>query len=534
MEKRESADLILMNGIIFTSGDDVPLVQAVAIKDGKILDAGTDLEMSKYLSPETKKIDLKGNFACPGFNDSHIHFLGGGLYAKRLDLYDCMTPEEVAGRVKEKVSRSDRGKWILGKGWDHTRFPGKKWPSKELLDSVSPENPVFLRRVDGHIAWVNSCALKIAGISRETPDPEGGEIVRNEMGEPTGILKESSADLVFNLLPKPSRKEIREAIEHSLAEARRFGITSIQDNSEPEVLEAYRELESEGKLTLRVSEWLELKEDLSEFMTLKERFPRPGGLIRFFTLKGYVDGTLGSRTAAMIKPYSDDPSAKGLLQISPDRLESLVRNANEKGFQVALHAIGDLAVRIALNSFEALGEKGKEARNRAEHVQIIDEDDLPRFRSLGVIASMQPIHCVSDMRWAEERAGKERCRGAYAWKSILGSGANLAFGTDWPVESMNPMLGLHAAVTRMNSRGEPGGGWVPEQKITMEDAIRCYTAGSAYAEFAENEKGTIEKGKCADIVVLSKNLLEIAPPEILQTKVLYNIFNGKIVHDDIR
>lgn len=552
MDRREVADLVIFNGIIFTSQDNTPIVQAIAIKDGKILDIGSDDQMARYISQGTKKIDLLGRFACPGFNDSHLHFVGGGIYAKRLKLQECGCPEEVAALVEEKAKKAGEGEWILGRGWDQTVFPGKTWPTKELLDRAAPNNPVFLRRVDGHIAWVNSRALHIAGITGETKDPEGGEILKNpRTGEPTGILKETAADLVYDLIPKPSQAQIREAIEYSLDEAKRFGITSIQDNSVPEVLEVYEELEKEGRLTVRVSEWLDIQDDLTLHRELKEKYSSPEGLIRFFTLKGYVDGTLGSRTAAMLEPYSDDPSTSGFLQMNEEKLKERVRKGHAAGFSIALHAIGDRAVREALDSFEALDpgagmrENGPKrgmngtTRNRVEHAQVIAPEDLPRFKQLGVIASMQPVHCSADMKWAEERIGKERSQGAYAWKSILTSGARLCFGTDWPVESMNPLLGLSAAVTRMSpdeldeskDKERPLGGWMPLEKISIEEALKCYTAGSAYAEYAENYKGTLEKGKCADIAVLSENLLEGEPWKISAAEVVMTIFNGKVIYE---
>ncbi len=552
MSRTEVADLVLYNGVIFTSQDDISIIQALAVKGGKILDVGSDDQMARYISSGTKIIDLQGRFACPGFNDAHLHFMGGGIYAKRLNFQEYRSPEEVAALVKKKAQEAREGEWILGRGWDQTVFPGKKWPTKELLDQAAPDYPVFLRRVDGHIAWANSRALRIAGITRETKNPEGGEILKDpRTGEPTGILKETAADLVYDLIPKPSKAQIREAVEYSLDEAKRYGVTSIQDNSVPEVLEVYEELEKEGRLTVRVSEWLDFQDDLTLYKALKEKYSSPEGLIRFFTLKGYVDGTLGSRTAAMLEPYSDDPSTSGLLQMEDDKLKERVRKGHEAGFTIALHAIGDRAVRAALDSFEALSRearigrdgskrgRSRAVRNRVEHAQVIASDDLPRFSQLGVIASMQPVHCGSDMKWAEERIGQARSKGAYAWKSILSSGARICFGTDWPVESMNPMLGLSSAVTRMSpdeldeSKDENRiqGGWIPQERISIREALKCYTSGSAYAEYAENYKGTLKKGKCADIVVLSKNLLEIEPRQIPTTEVVMTIFNGRIIYE---
>jgi predicted amidohydrolase YtcJ len=499
MERTNDADMVLTNGTIFTSRDDLPMVEALAIKRGKILEAGSTEEIQKFISTQTKVLDLQGRFTCPGFNDAHIHFMSGGLYAKRLILQGTRSPEEVAERVQEKTAALHKGDWILGRGWDHTVFSRKKWPSKEILDRAAPE---------------------------------GGAMIKDSRtGEPTGILKESAADLVYDLIPGPTKKKAREAIEYALQEAKRFGITSIQDNSKVIALDVYEELVREGKLTVRVSEWLELKEDLSEYKSLKEKYSDPDGLIRFFTLKGYVDGSLGSRTAAMMEPYSDQPSASGLLQMSQENLNKLVKNAHSNDFTVALHAIGDLAVRIALNALEEDADNRKKKRDRVEHVQIIHSEDLTRFESSGITASMQPIHCSSDMRWAGKRVGEERSLGAYAWKSLINIGAPLAFGTDWPVEQMNPMLGLYAAVTRKDFNGEPESGWIPKEKLTVEEAIKCYTKWPAYAEFQEDRKGTIERGKYADIVVLSRNLLEIDPADIPSVEVVMTIFNGEVIYE---
>lgn len=531
MGKTNKADMVLINGAIFTSRDDVPMVEALAIRQGRIIETGSNGEIEKYISQQTEVLDLQGGFACPGFNDAHIHFMSGGLYARRLILQGTRSPEEVAEKVRERTLLIEKGEWILGRGWDHTVFKEKEWPSKEILDQAAPDNPVFLRRVDGHVAWVNSAALNRAGINKETQNPEGGEIVKNKRtGETTGILKESAADLVYDLIPPPTKKKVSEAIEYALEEAKKFGITSVQDNSKAVALEVYEELEKRGMLTIRVSEWLALEGDLSEFKSLKDKFSDPHGQIRFFTLKGYVDGSLGSRTAALMEPYKDQPSTSGLLQMSQGKLSALVEEAHAAGFTVALHAIGDRAVRFAMDAFISSAEGSEKKRDRIEHLQIIQQEDLPRFKESGIIASMQPVHCISDMRWAEKRVGEARCRTAYAWKSLISTGSVLAFGTDWPVESMNPMLGIYAAVTRMDLNGEPKEGWFPEEKLTMEDALKCYTKWPAYAEFQEDFKGTLEKGKYADIVVLSKNLFEEDPSEIPSTEVIATIFNGEIIY----
>ena len=525
------ADLILRNGVFFTVNETQPTVQAIAVRGDRILAVGTDEEIERYSGEATRIIDVEGRFGCPGFNDAHLHLVSGGKSMMEVDLVGAGSVEEIQRRVLRKLYRLPPGTWLTGRGWDQTLLPDKRWPTKRILDRIAPNVPIFLRRVCGHAALVNSKALTIAGITAETPDPPGGEIVKNPAtGRPTGILKEGAMDLVAQYIPPSSEEVILAAVEAALAEARRLGVTSVQDNTSADMLEVYQQLLDEDKLTCRISEWPPLQEDLTEYKKLRNRYDGP--MLRFGLLKGFSDGSMGSRTAAFFEPYSDDPSTYGIPQMTQEALNRLVLRADGEGFQIGIHAIGSRGNRMVLDAY-ALARKingARDSRHRIEHAQVLTEADLPRFEELGVMASMQPSHCISDMRWAEERIGRERCRYAYAWKSLKNSGAVLAFGTDWPVESLNPMLGLYAAVTRRDTLGYPPRGWFPQERLTMEEAIEAYTLGSAYAEFMEKEKGSLEPGKLADVVILDRNLLSVSPSQILKTRVVYTIVGGKIVY----
>lgn len=543
---RRRVSLILTGGRIFTADARGTIVEAVAIDGERIVATGTSREIAtRYQAQRT--IDLDGKFVTPGFNDAHLHFLGGGLSLLRVDLNGSRTLEEAKERIAAKVRELPPGSWILGRGWDHTLWGGR-WPTRQDLDAVAPRNPVFVQRVDGHVSWANTLALQKAGVTRETVAPTGGEILKDAQGEPTGILKETAAALVGRVVPEPTPAEKLQGIERALAEARRYGITSIQDNSGYETTKLYRELMQQGKLTVRIAEWqnfedtvAEIKRQRAEFAQFKDDPLR----LRLTALKGYVDGTLGSRTAAMLAPFADDPHNSGLPRHTPEDLTRMIVERNAAGFQIALHCIGDRANRMALDGFsEALkkqsviptGFKGSTVymeppRHRIEHAQVVAPSDFVRFRDLGVIASMQPSHAISDKRWAQDRLGEYRVQGAYAWHTMQSFGVHVPFGTDWPVEPINPYLGLYAAVTRQSTDGEPVGGWWPQERLTITDAIRCYTAESAYASFEEKEKGQIAAGMLADLTVHSRDLLTIPPALILQTETVMTILGGKVVYE---
>jgi len=515
-----------------------PWAEAVAINGEKIIKVGNDEDIKSLISDKTKIIDLKGKLVIPGFNDAHLHFVSGGLSLIRVDLQGCKAQEEVKSRIRAKIDELPEGAWIIGRGWDHTLFNKGVWPGKSMLDEIAPNNPVFLRRVDGHSVWVNSLVLEAADITKETADPSGGEIFKDaHTGEPTGILTENAIDLVDNVIPEPSKEKLTLAVKKALEEARKYGVTSIQDNSNLNVIDVCKELLEKGELTVRVFEWLPFEwiKEMGKLDDIRNKFSKRSNMLRLGLLKGFADGSMGSSTAYFFEPYSVDSTDYGIPLYTQEELNELVVKADKAGYQMGIHAIGDKANHMVLNAYEqAIKLNGKrDSRHRIEHAQALRPQDLKRFSNLDVIASMQPTHCTDDMRWAEDLIGHERCAGAYTWRSFLDAEAKLAFGTDWPVEPLNPMLGLYSAVTRQSiEEGLPVGGWFPEQKLTVEETVRAYTLGSAYAEFQDDIKGSIESGKLADIVVLSDDVFTISPKKILNTKVIMTILGGKIIYEE--
>ena len=538
--KHELADLVIKNAKIVTIDNDNPRAQAVAIKGETILAVTSNTDIDRYIAKgKTTVIDARNRLVVPGFNDAHIHFISGGYSLMNLDFRYITDPAIIQKMVKLKASQSKAGELIRGGGWDHELFPDKQWPTREILDRVAPENPVILSRTDGHSVWVNSLVLNLSGISKDTPDPPGGTIVRNKRtGEPTGILKESAQDLIDHTkfkklsIEEKGKREIQ-ALELALEAARRTGVTSIQHlNNHAELFQKFHD---QGKLTARVTfnMWLtDNEKTITEYKIMRRKFPQDGNWIRFGYLKAFIDGTLGSGTALMFEPFNDDPSTSGLPQMPYKELEKKVVLCDKKGFQIGIHAIGTKGNHWILNAFEKARELNgiRDSRHRSEHAQILTDRDIPRFAELGVIASMQPTHCITDKRFAEKRIGLNRSKGAYAWKRLLDSGAHIAFGTDWYVEPIDPLEGLYAAVTRKDRAGESGDGWFPDQKLSMEKAIELYTLGSAYAEFMENRKGSIKKGMLADMVIFNRDLMIIPPQDIMKAKVDYTIVGGRIVY----
>jgi predicted amidohydrolase YtcJ len=551
-QRRRRVSLLLTGGKVFTSDARGSIAEAVAVEGNRIVAVGRDAEIEANYEGE-RTIDLKGKLLTPGFNDAHIHFLQGGRALMLVDLNGAKTLAEAKQRIAARVREVQPGAWILGRGWDQTLWGGE-WPSKKDLDDVAPANPVFLQRVDGHTTWANSLALQKAGITRETKNPQGGEIVRDTSGEATGLLKETAGGLVAQVVPNPTHAEMSEALTRSLAEALRYGVTSIQTNDVPstDATPLYREFLNAGKLNVRVAEWqqfanslADIKRERADFAAFKDDPFR----LRLTALKGYVDGTLGSRTSAMLAPFSDDPHNSGIPRMTPEQLTRMIVERDAAGFQIALHCIGDKANRMALDGFETAWKTNGRwidefvpdtglvkmatppSRNRIEHAQVVAPSDFARFAALGVIASMQPSHAISDKRWAEDRLGEYRVMGAYSWHTMMSHGVHVPFGTDWPVESMNPYIGLYAAVTRQSTDGQPPGGWWPEERITIEDAIRNYTAEGAYASFEERDKGQIAPGMLADLVVHTKDLLTIEPKEILHTEPELIVFDGRVIYE---
>lgn len=537
----ETADLVIHNAKIFTVNDENPQAMAVAIKGEVIIAVGDYKMIRKYIDKgKTKVIDAGGKLVVPGFNDAHAHF--SPVNIDYIELRYTTNPAVLTEKVKEKVAEVVPGQLIRGGHWEHEMFIDKKWPTKELIDPVSPDNPVLLRRADGHSVLVNSFVLKASGITKDTPDPYGGEIQRDpETGEPTGILKETAQNLIktgaIEAVYSEKEKNIRreKGWDSAFDMAARYGVTSIQMPGGGNA-EYMQQRKKAGKLTLRIDVAGYLTDDmkkLQEYDSLIKEYPRENRWIRFGYIKGFIDGTLGSATALFFEPFEDEFETSGLPQMPYDELERKVLLCDSMGFQIGIHAIGSKGNNWVLNAYEkALNVNGRNnSRHRIEHAQILIEKDIPRFTELGVIASMQPTHCITDKRFCEKRIGRERSKFAYPWKSLLDAGTKIAFSTDYSVEPLNPMEGLYAAVTRKDRMGEEGDGWFPREKLSMQEAIRLYTLGSAYAQFMEDRKGMIKEGYLADMVILDRDLFNIPEDEIMKTKVDYTIVGGKIVFE---
>lgn len=529
----ESATLLLVNGNIYTGDPAHPRADAIAIRGEKIIAVGAGAELRKLRNAKTEIIDLAGRFAMPGFNDAHVHLGSAGQGKLEVQLNGARSIEEMQQRIRARVAQTKPGEWIVGQGWDHTLWPDKKFPTRRELDAVSKDRPMIFGHVSGHVAVANSRALELAGIAKETPNPSGGEIERDASGDPTGMLKEGAAmGLVRSKVPPLSRQQRRRGIELALADAAQSGVTSLQDNSDWQDFQVYQQIQREGKLTARITEWLPFLATLERLQAMRREGGTSDPLLKTGALKMVTDGALGSRTAAMLAPYSDDASTSGILTLDPEKLKQMAIERDRAGFQLNFHAIGDRANRISLDAFAAARAANgpRDRRDRIEHAQVVAPEDFARFTELGVIASMQPAHQSTDMRWAEQRVGPERIKGAYAWATFLKQGVRLAFGTDYPVEPINALRGLYACVTRELPGGGPSGGWQPQEKISMDDCISAYTSGSAYAEFAEGEKGQIKPGHYADIIVLSADVTQAKPSEIVNTRVLRTIVAARTIY----
>jgi predicted amidohydrolase YtcJ len=527
------ADLILINGRIWTGNKKQAWAEAVAAQSERLIAVGTTAEIKKFADARTRVIDLKGQLALPGFIDDHTHFIEGGFHLLSVDLRDAATPQEFSERIKNHAARLPAGRWIRGGDWDHERWGGEL-PKKEWIDAFTSDKPVFITRLDGHMGLANSAALKLAKVTKESASPAGGTIVKDpQSGEPTGVLKDDAMALVYNVMPDQSDAEYEEALQAALNYAATVGVTSIQDITGWRDYEIYKKFKAANRLTVRVYARTPMRDWQRQVEVVKtqgagDQWLRLGGL------KAFMDGSLGSTTALFFEPFTDAPQTAGLSvddNIPEGKLKEVMKQADKAGLQCSVHAIGDKANNLLLNYFEAIEkENGKRDRRfRIEHAQHLLASDIPRFAKLGVIPSMQPYHEADDGRWAEKRIGPQRIKTTYAFRSLLDAGANLTFGSDWFVAPLSPILGIHAAVTRQTIDGKNPNGWVPEQKISVEEAIRAYTSACAYAEFGERDKGTLEVGKLADIVVLSQDLFKINPNDIEKTKVIYTIVGGKVV-----
>jgi len=532
-QKQSNADLIFLNGDIYTGNAGRPgmvRAQALAVSQGKIVLAGSNSDVEKLKGPKTQVIDLGGHFVMPGFNDAHTHLASAGFEKLNVDLVGSKSLDEMKQRIAARVKTAAPGEWIKGEGWDHTLWSEQKTPTREDMDAVTGDHPGIFTRVDGHIAVANTAALKAAGITGQTQAPQGGQIDHDDKGEPTGILRETAMGLVQAKVPPPTPAQRRRAAELALEDAARSGITSAQDFSDWQDFLVYEQLQKEGKLTLRIAEWLPFDLPVEKLKEMRAHHPASDPMLHTSMLKGFMDGSLGSRTAAMLAPYNDDPKNAGIPRYDQDKLNKMAVERAKAGFQLGFHAIGDRGTRMALEAF-ALAEKESPKRDfrfRIEHAQVVAPEDFKKFKDLGVIASMQPNHLLTDMNWAESHLGPERAKHSYAWKEFLEDGVPLAFGTDYPVEPITPFRGVYCAVTRKNEAGTKE--YFPEQKLTIEQALAAYTTGSAYAQFAEKEKGVLAPGTLADFVVLDRDITKVDPPEILKTKVLRTVVGGKTVY----
>jgi hypothetical protein len=545
-ESYEPADAIFLNGDIYTGavlsyepGVKPPAqerVQAIAVKDGRIIAIGSDDEIKKYHGSKTRTVDLGGHFVIPGLNDAHTHTAEAGREKLSVDLVGVKSLDEMKARIAAKVKAAKPGEWILGGGWDHTKWPSQKLPTKEDIDSVTAGHPAYFDRVDGHIAVANTAALQAAGVTKQTSPPAGGAIDHDASGEPTGIFRESAKQLIAAKIPRPTADQRRKALELALADAAAHGLTSIQDYSDWDDFLVMEEMERDGSLPVRVSEWLTFRDPLDVLEAHRAHHSQTDPMLHTGMLKGFMDGSLGSRTAALLAPYADDPTNSGLPQFQQEELNAMARERARAGFQLGFHAIGDRAAAMAL---EAFGEgervarenhvKDSDFRFRIEHDQVLTADQPAEYAKLGVIASVQPNHLLTDMNWAEQRIGPERAKHSYPWADFEKNKVMLAFGTDYPVEPITPFRGIYCAVTRMNEAGTKS--YYPEEKMSLHDALAAYTTGSAYAEFEEKDKGLLQPGMLADFVVLDRDLTKIPPHDILATKVLRTVVGGKTVYD---
>ncbi|HMV84394.1 MAG TPA: amidohydrolase [Blastocatellia bacterium] len=540
----DTADLTLVNGRVWTGGDAASFVEAVAIRGNRILRVGTTAEIRQLAGEGTQLIDLGGRFVAPGFNDAHIHFLGGASGLNEIDLTGCKTVAEMVGRIADFAKKNPDRPWLTGRGWEYTPFPGGL-PTKTYLDAIIKDRPVFLSAYDGHSGWANSKALQLAEINSQTKFTGYGEIVRDAAGEPTGALKEGAQSLVRRLIPSPTREQKLDALRQGLKLAASLGITSLQNaGGTADEFSLYEELLQKGELTARFSMAFSAGERTTQqqidgFLALKKKYDiHP--MLRAASIKFVLDGVIESHTAAMLERYSDLPASSGIpygeTTMPPDIYRDLVAKFDKLGFQIYTHAIGDRAVREALNAYELAQqtEPRRVRRHRIEHIETVSPTDIPRFAKLDVLASMEPIHAdpgTTDV-WSKA-VGAERLPFAFAWQSLLKSGAKLVYSSDWPAAiSVDPIRGLHSAANRRTVDGQPPRGWVPAERISIVDALRAYTHGGAYSSFEEGIKGRIAPGMLADIAVFSQDLFKVEPIRIHETKVVLTVFNGKVIYRD--
>jgi predicted amidohydrolase YtcJ len=521
--------LAVVNAKVWTGDARQPWAEAIAVSGEELAAVGLGSEVRKMLGSGTRVVDAHGQMVVPGLIDAHIHFIDGGFRLASVQLRDAKTPQELVARIAAFAKTVPPGAWITGGDWDHQNWGGEL-PRRDWIDAVTPDHPVWVNRLDGHMALANTAALRAAGVTAATPDPEGGTIVRDASGEPAGVLKDNALDLVERAVPAPSTAMLDRALDAAMRYVAERGVTSIHNMGSWADLETFERAKRAGRLRTRIyaavplATWERLRD------TVAAR-GRGDDWLHIGALKGFVDGSLGSHTAAFYEPFSDTPNDRGLLVNTPEHLYEWTSGADREGLQVIVHAIGDRAIGLQLGIYERVEREdgARDRRFRIEHAQHIAPPDIPRFAALGVIPSMQPYHAIDDGRWAEKVIGPERIKTTYAFRSLRDAGARLAFGSDWFVAPPSPLAGIYAAVTRRTLDDRNPGGWVPEQKITVEDALRAYTSGAAYAEFAEKRKGTLEPGKLADFVILDRDLTQVPPETIRDAQVVMTVVGGRVV-----
>lgn len=528
------ADTVFLSGKVLTMDESGHILEAVAVKDGVIVFVGKNGGAEKFIGNETRVIDLKGKLIMPGFIESHGHFYSTGQSLNILDLVGTVSAEEIAGLVRDTAGSLPEGRWIIGRGWDQNDWKSREFPDHSILDVAAPKNPVLLRRVDGHAVWVNSLVLTMAGITEETRNPSGGEILRDDSGHPTGIMIDNAINMINGIMPVPGTEEIIRDLVTAEKHCFSLGITSFHDMGiSPELIGTLKKLYSEGRLRIRLYEYL--GSDENGWKTEAANGPQIGMFDKRLTIrsvKAFIDGALGSRGALLFEPYSDRQDTNGLQVTSDEELMKVAKYCSEHNLQLAVHAIGDLGNHKVLDVYENVIGRDSEGKRRwrIEHVQILAQDDIPRFKKLGVVPSMQPVHCTSDMPWASDRIGKQRIAGAYAWRSLLDTGAIIPGGSDTPVEDADPILGIYAAVTRQDRDGNPPGGWHPEQSVSRNEAIKMFTSWGAWAAFEEDYKGSIKPGYIADLIVLDRDISNCALKDIPGAKVIMTFLSGELVY----
>ena len=527
-----TADMVIINANVRTIDLKRPTANSIAVLGDKIIAVGSDADTKPLIGTKTRIIDAKGKLIIPGFNDAHVHFMETGSQLSSVDLRDAKSPQEFVDRIKAFAAKLPKGRWILGGKWDHENWTPNNLPTAAMIDSVTPDNPVFIDRLDGHMALANSLAFKLASVGKNTKDVEGGEIVRDAGGNPAGVLKDAAMFYVAKVIPDLSFEQKLEAAQAATDHAASLGVTSVQDMSAGTDVGVYQELMRRGTLKTRVYGCSPLS-DYKRWQNTGVRYAFGDSMLRVGCLKGYSDGSLGSTTAWFFDPYLDAPSSVGLASDEIPKMPEMIAAADKAGLQIVVHAIGDRANATVFDNFSKAEQANgiRDRRFRIEHAQHLRQEDIKRFGAQKVIASMQPFHIIDDGRWAWKRLDEKRLKGTYAFRTILDSGGVLAFGSDSPVAPLNPILGVYAAVTRRTLDDKNPNGWLPEQKISVEETVRAFTWGSAYAEFQDNIKGTIEVGKLADFVILSDDIFTIDPIKIRDVKVFSTIVNGKVVYE---